>query len=89
MKNEELISCFGTIFSRWGKFHEVIKFYFHVVFDFMCVSNYILCIYISVILKFLMTDASCIVLDFSVRLFGHEQFSLYNVLYSGNSASAQ
>ena len=24
-----------------------------------------------------MTDASCIVLDFSVRLFGNEQFGLY------------
>ena len=36
-----------------------------------------------------MTDTSCIVLDFSVRLLGNEQFGhIYNVLYSDNSATA-
>ena len=33
--------------------------------------------YISVVLKSIWTDASCIVLDFSVCLFGDEQFNLY------------
>ena len=73
---------YALLLSIIGMTILVLTVYGRCVCLMIFIYYYLMISYISVVLKSLITDASCIVLDFSVRLFGNEQF-FFLMIYIG------